>query len=176
MKIRTATQNDADAVRCIHLSAFPEGERDLVSGLAVELLTEEASPPILSLVSEVDGTVVGHVAFSPVTTCDTKEHIGFILAPLAVSPDYRDRGIASQLIENGIERLAALGSGVLLVYGDPEFYSRFGFSADHAERYTAPYQLQYAFGWQGLILGDYDPRPSAVGISCVSSLGNPALW
>jgi putative acetyltransferase len=176
MKIRTATQDDADAVRRVHLTSFPEGERDLVSRLAVDLLFEEASPPILSLVSEGDDTVVGHVAFSPVTRRDTKEHIGYILAPLAVIPDYQKRGIASQLIENGIERLSALGSGVLFVYGDSEFYSRFGFSVDHAEHYTPPYQLQHAFGWQGMALGDDDARPSTVGISCVSSLGNPALW
>lgn len=176
MKIRTATQDDADAVRCVYMSAFPEGECDLVSGLAVDLLTEEASPSVLSLVSEVDDTVVGHVAFSPVTIRDTKEHIGYILAPLAVNPHYQKRGIASQLIESGIDRLSALGSGVLLVYGDPEFYSRFGFSSDHAERYTPPYQLQHVFGWQGRALGDSDDRLSAVSISCVSSLVNPALW
>lgn len=176
MKIRTATRNDADTVRCVHLAAFPEGERDLVSNLAVELLFEEKSPPVLSLVSEIDDAVVGHVAFSPVTAHGTKEHIGYILAPLAVCPGHQKLGIASRLIEKGIERLSALGPGVLLVYGDPGFYGRFGFRADHAERYTPPYQLQYAFGWQGMVLGDFDDRPASVGISCVSPLCNPALW
>jgi putative acetyltransferase len=176
MNIRIATQDDADAVRAVYLSAFPEIERDLVSGLAVELLSEEASPPILSSVAEVDDIVVGHVAFSPVTTRDTREHIGYILAPLAVRPDCQKRGIASQLIEDGIGQLSASGSGVLLVYGDPKFYSKFGFTADHAEKYTPPHQLQYAFGWQGMALRDSNARSSAVAISCVSSLDNPALW
>jgi putative acetyltransferase len=176
MKIRIATQDDADTVRFVHLSAFPEIERDLVSWLAVALLFEKASPPILSLVAEVDGIVVGHVAFSPVTTRDTKEHIGYILAPLAVRPDCQKRGIASQLIKDGIERLSESGSGVLLVYGDPKFYSKFGFSADLAQKYTPPYQLQHMFGWQGMALRDFNASSPAVGISCVSSLDNPALW
>ncbi len=176
MKIRAATPSDADAVRRVHLSAFPEGESDLVSQLAMDLLTEESSPPILSLVSEVDGSVVGHVAFSPVTARDTKEHLGYILAPLAVSPDFRHRGIASQLIRNGIERLSGSGARVLFVYGDPEFYGRFGFSAEQAARYTPPYPLQYDFGWQAMTLEDQGTDPAPVAISCVRSLGNPALW
>jgi predicted N-acetyltransferase YhbS len=122
MKIRKTIQNDADAIRSVHLAAFPEGERDLISDVAVEMLSEAASPPVFSLVAEVDETIIGHIAFSPVTSCDTKEHLGYILAPLAVSPSHQKRGIASQLINSGIDRLSELGSGVLLVYGDPDFF------------------------------------------------------
>ena len=88
MKIRKATQNDADAIRSVHVAAFPEGERDLISDVAVAMLFEEASPPVLSLVAEVEDTIIGHVTFSPVTSRDTKEHLGYILAPLAVSPSH----------------------------------------------------------------------------------------
>lgn len=176
MKIRKATQDDADAIRSVHLAAFPEGERDLISDVAVAMLSEEASPPVLSLVAEVDDAIMGHVTFSPVTSRDTKEHLGYILAPLAVSPGHQKRGIASQLIKSGVERLLELGSGVLLVYGDPDFYSRFGFGVDRRECYTPPYQLEYAFGWQAMALGDFDFPSSPTNISCVSPLSNPALW
>jgi putative acetyltransferase len=176
MNIRTATPKDADAVRCVHLSAFPESERDLVAGLAVDLLNEAVIPPVLALVSERDDGVVGHVAFSPVKTCDTQAHVGYLLAPLAVTPAYQNQGVASLLIEAGIAHLSAWGPGILLVYGDPKFYSRFGFTAGSAALYTPPYELQHAFGWQGMPLGDVEARPSAVGISCVPSLGHPALW
>jgi hypothetical protein len=46
MKIRTTTEDDADAVRRVHLSAFPPGESEIVSQLAVDLLSEEAAPPM----------------------------------------------------------------------------------------------------------------------------------
>jgi putative acetyltransferase len=176
MKIRVATRDDADAVRRVHLSAFPQGEGDIVSQLAVDLLWEETAPPVISLVAEADEIVVGHVAFSPVRMRDTRELVGYILAPLAVSPGYQKRGIGSQLIKSGIERLAETGSDMLLVYGDPEFYGRFGFRVDVAECYIPPYQLQYSFGWQVMALRDFEARRSAVRISCVSSLGIPALW
>lgn len=176
MNIRKATRNDADAIRGVHLAAFPEGERDLISEVALDMLSEEASPPVLPLVAEVDGTIIGHVTFSPVTSHDTKEHLGYILAPLAVIPDQQKRGIASQLIESGVRQLSEMGPGVLLVYGDPGFYSRFGFRADRGECYTPPYQLEYAFGWQAMALGDYDFPSSAISICCVSALSNPVLW
>lgn len=176
MKIRPATRDDANAVRGVHLSAFPEGEGGLVSKLAVDLLSEETAPPVLSLVAEADGMVAGHVAFSPVWLDATKELLGYILAPLAVHPDYQKRGIGRQLVGNGIERLLETGPGVLLVYGDPGYYGRFGFRPDAAECLIPPYHLQYPFGWQGMALGACDARSSAVSISCVSALANPALW
>jgi putative acetyltransferase len=108
--------------------------------------------------------------------CDTRELLGYILAPLAVSPGYQKCGIGSQLIKSGIERVSETGSDILLVYGDPKFYGRFGFSVDVAECYTPPYQLQYSFGWQGMALRAFKTRRSAVSISCVSSLCVPSLW
>ena len=176
MKIRRATRNDANAIRAVHLAAFPEVERELIEELAVELLSEDASPPVLSLVAESDDVLIGHVAFSPVTSRDTMKHLGYIVAPLAVSPAHQKRGVASRLIKSGVEHLSELGAGVLLVYGDPGFYGRFGFRADRGECYTPPYRLKYEFGWQGMALGDFDFPSSPVKISCVRSLHNPALW
>jgi putative acetyltransferase len=176
MKIRIARRDDADAVRRVHFSAFPQGEGDIVSRLAVNLLSEEAAPPVISLVAEADDIVVAHVAFSPVRMRETQEFIGYILAPLAVSPDHQKRSIGSCLIKSGIERLAETGPDILFVYGDPEFYGRFGFRVDVAECYIPPYRLQYPFGWQGMALRHFEARRTTADISCVSSLSNPALW
>jgi putative acetyltransferase len=176
MKIRIATRDDADAVRGVHLSAFPHGEGDIVSQLAVDLLSEEAAPPVISLVAMTDDIVVAHVAFSPVRMRETQELIGYILAPLAVSPGHQKRGIGSCLVRSGIERLAETGADILFVYGDPEFYGRFGFRVEVAECYMPPYALQHSFGWQGMALRHFEARRSATGVSCVPSLCNPAFW
>ena len=76
----------------------------------------------LSLVTEIDGHLVGHVAFSPVTLSDgTTAWYG--LGPVSVRPDYQRQGIGSALINEGLARLEAHGrarlragrrSGVLL--------------------------------------------------------------
>ena len=176
MQIRTATKYDADVVRGVHLSAFPEGESEVIAMLAVDLLSEEAAPPTLSLVAEVDGAVVGHVAFSPVTNHDTKEPLGYILAPLSVKPDYQKRGVGSRLINSGMERLPEATAGIVFVYGDPKYYGKFGFSVDAAEGYIPPYKLQYPFGWQAIVLNDCGAQSASAKINCVSSLCDPTLW
>jgi putative acetyltransferase len=176
MHIRIATSLDQDNIHSVHWSAFAEGEREIVSKLAVNLLAEETTPHTISLVAESEGAVVGHVAFSPVTIGSNKNIQGYILAPLGVSPDYQKRCIGSKLIESGMQQLSRMGVDFLFVYGDPKYYSKFGFSADAAECYIPPYRLEYPFGWQGIALSECSIRKSSIKIVCVTSLCDPALW
>lgn len=161
----------------LYLSAFPEHERGLVSKLAVDLLAEETVPPTISLAAEADGAIVGHVAFSPVTFPEARDDsLAYILAPLAVAPAYQKRGIGSHLVKSGIQRLVPLGAALLFVYGDPNYYSRFGFSARAAEDFIPPYPLLYPFGWQALALNNSPQKGTPKKITCVQSLNHPALW
>ncbi|MEN8806319.1 MAG: N-acetyltransferase [Desulfobacterales bacterium] len=175
-RIRVATSLDRDDIREIHLCAFPEGEKRIVSTLAVNLLSEETNTKTLSLVAEADGAVVGHIAFSPVTVNNNKSWKGYILAPLGVKPEYQKRHIGSKLIESGMARLSKMGVNVLFVYGDPNYYEKFGFDADTASGYSPPYELQYPFGWQAIILNEGVFTKSSVKISCVEPLHDPELW
>ena len=174
--MREAQDRDREAVRELYLAAFPEAERELVSSLAVALLDERAGPPVLSTVATSEDRVVGHVAFSPVSADSAPSWSGYLLAPLAVLPERQKRGIGSALVEWGIERLAGCGSSVLLVYGDPAYYGRFGFSAKVAEHFVPPYPLQYPHGWQGLSLEDGSSQWKSLAIRCVPPLCHPELW
>jgi putative acetyltransferase len=120
--------------------------------------------------------LVGHVAFSPVTFDSDTECLGYILAPLAIRPSHQKRRIGSRLVESGMQQLSSMGVKIVFVYGDPKYYSRFGFSEDVARRYVPPYQLEYPFGWQGIVLNDYSTEESSVRIACVPSLRDPSLW
>ena len=174
--IRTATSLDRDSIHSVHWSAFDASERELVSKLAVDLLAEKATPQIISLVAESEGIVVGHAAFSPVTFENNENLQGYILGPLGVKPDYQNRRIGSNLVERGMEQLSRLGVNILFVYGDPEYYGKFGFSVDAAERFIPPFDLEYPFGWQSVTLNEYSIRESSIKIACVASLCDPALW
>ena len=176
MSIRIATSLDRDDVRDVHLYALPESEREIVSKLAINLLSERTTPETISLVAETEGAVVGHVAFSPVTIDNNENLQGYILAPLGVKPDYQKRRIGSKLIESGMQQLLKMGVNILFVYGDPEYYSKFGFSADVADRYTPPYKLQYPFGWQAIVFNECNITKTSISIACVTSLCDPELW
>lgn len=175
MNIRKAILEESDHIRRIHIAAFPAEENTAVAKLATDLLKEEAVPPVLSLVAEADDTLVGHIAFSPVYS-NNPSWQGYILAPLGVLPEYQNRLVGSALINDGMQRLMAMGVNVLFVYGDPKYYGRFGFSTEVAASYSPPYALQYPFGWQALILkGDNQIEPPAQ-LTCVQALSDPSLW
>lgn len=174
--IRIATIQDRDDIRRVYSSAFPKGESEIIAKLAIDLLSENTTPQIISLVAEADDSVVGHVAFSPIGIDSNENCMAYILAPLAVQPDYQKRHIGSTLIEFGLRQLSAMGVNVVFAYGDPKYYGRFGFNADAARNYTAPYNLQYPFAWQAIVLNECAIEKEPVAINCAPSLCDPKLW
>lgn len=176
MFIRPATRAHIEEVRNIHLHAFSEDERQLVSILAVNLLSEQTNPPTISLVAETDAVLVGHIAFSPVSIQQENSWQGYILAPLGVLPEYQASGVGKSLIDHGIQQLSGMGANTLFVYGDPKYYGRFGFRADIASKFVPPYELQYPFGWQAIELHEGNLEKVSRNISCVASLRDPQLW
>jgi len=181
--IRQATDQDHDAIQAIYLAAFDESERTLVAKLALDLLVEKTIPPTFSFVAEIKHKLVGHIAFSPISPISLNNHQNkhqglqaYILAPLAVEPNYQKQQIGTTLIEYGIQQLSAMNVQIVFVYGDPNYYGRFGFSADAADYYTPPYPLQYPFGWQACKLSDDHSIQSPTNITCVTALCHPKLW
>ena len=174
--IRIAKDRDIEDIRNLYLHAFPESENHLVARLAVNLLNEKTNPATINLVAEISNAVVGHIAFSPVTINDNQKWPGYILAPLAVKPEHHGTGIGTRLVESGIARLSNDGVIVLFVYGDPEYYGRFGFSAETASKFLPPYKLSHPFGWQAVFLRGTRPNEQGGKLSCVRALRDPLLW
>ncbi len=180
MRIRHATRQDGGAIRRLYQCAFAEAERDSVATLATQLLTglptEKISPPSISLLAVVEGELAGHAAFSAVFLKADQHWQGYIVAPLAVQPRQQGKGIGAALVEHGIQLLQEGNNQALFVYGDPAYYSRFGFTARAAAPYLPPYPLRYPFGWQALMLRGAEPAGQALPITCVPALNLPELW
>jgi putative acetyltransferase len=121
MIIRPEREPDRDAVRRVHATAFttPE-EADLVDALRA------GADPLVSLVAEDAGEIVGHVMFSPVTLPDPRLRL-MGLAPLAVVPERQRGGVGGALTRAGLERCREIGAGAVVVLGHPDYYPRFGF-------------------------------------------------
>jgi putative acetyltransferase len=175
MQIREATIDDAENIKNVHLQAFDDSEAKMVSEFAINLLKENHPVKIISLVAIEDNEIVGHIAFSPVFLESTNEHFGYILAPLAVSPEYQNKNIGSSLVKYGLEAISNMGSFIVFVYGDPRYYSRFGFKTDLAKNFIPLHTLQFPEGWHALILNSA-VLPEGGKITCVDSLNNPDLW
>ena len=126
MIIRKETTSDIEAISQVTTAAF----RTLpISNHTEQFIIEAlrtAGALTLSLVAEIDGRVVGHVAFSPVIISDgAKDWYG--LGPVSVLPEYQKQGIGKSLINEGLSLLKQLnGKGCALV-GDQIYYKWFGF-------------------------------------------------
>ncbi|MGB3402040.1 MAG: N-acetyltransferase [Microcoleaceae cyanobacterium] len=175
MKIRSANIKDTEEIKNLYLQAFDTSEAELVSNIAVNLLSEKPIINIISLVAIDNNTIIAHIAFSPIFLDSTNEHFGYILAPLAVLPSYQNQGVGSIIVKQGLDTLSSFGAFIVFVYGDPQYYSRFGFKTDLAQNFTPPYPLQYPEGWQAIQLNS-TVFPKGGKLQCVNSLNHPQLW
>jgi putative acetyltransferase len=133
--VRCENTGDRSVVRSIDEAAFGRpDEADLVERLWSEGVV------LVSLVAEVRRQFVG-------TSCSA----GCQLIPLvvqfppwpwpklAVLPEYQRRTIGGQVIRGGLDLLCGQGEHNVLVLGHPQYYPRFGFSAEMARSLESPF-------------------------------------
>lgn len=124
--VRSEQASDIETISQVTYAAFlgkfsdHPTEHLIVNGLC------EAGVLTLSLVAEMDGKIVGHVAFSPVTINETFVD-WYGLGPISVAPEAQKQGIGSKLILDGLAKLRELGAKGCVLEGSPAYYSRFGF-------------------------------------------------
>ena len=176
MDIRLFQNADLISVQKVIETSFSDEENEEISQFAFDLCTETSSPKILSLVAEVDNQIIGYVSYSPIFLKSDTSISGYILAPLAVSTEYQKQGVGRKLINHGIDILTEAGVGVLLVYGDPEYYGRFGFNEEIGRLFVPPYPLEYPFGWTGMMLDRNATIDMPIDFECVAALSKPELW
>src|SRR5262245_34889812 len=122
MNIRPETPGDYEAITQVTLAAFTSASYNPTEHLII-LALREAGALSLSLVADLDGSVVGHVAFSAVTI--NGEYIDWYgLGPISVQPELQKQGIGSQLIQVGLSNIHALGAKGCVLLGSPIYYQR----------------------------------------------------
>jgi putative acetyltransferase len=126
MIIRKEKDADIEAITEVTIAAFNtlpisnHTEKFIIQALRA------AGALTLSLVADVDGRIVGHIAFSPVKITDgTEDWYG--IGPGSVLPEYQEQGIGKSLINQGLSLLKELRAQGCTLVGDPNYYRQFGF-------------------------------------------------
>lgn len=123
-KIRQEKEGDEAAIVDVIARAFEgksfaeDSDRWLVDRL------REAGGLVLSLVATQGNKIIGQVALSPAKVGDAKY---LCIGPIAVLPDVQGKGIGSALMGHALGVAQAYGRDGVVLQGDLNYYSRFGF-------------------------------------------------
>ena len=124
--IRSETDADVGAIAEVTVAAFKTLEISNHTEQFIVAALRAAKALTVSLVAVLDGRVIGHIAFSPVTISDgTPNWYG--LGPVSVLPAYQRQGVGKALIREGLSRLRALNAQGCCLVGHPDYYRKLGF-------------------------------------------------
>ena len=142
--IRPEEEKDFKNAECTIREAF----WDLYRPGCVEHLIAHNMRKSPDFVKELDyvacdgDTVAGNIIYSraKVINDENNEFEALCMGPLAVLPSYQRKGIGSLLMNCSIEKARQLGYKAIFIFGNPEYYKRFGF------RNTREYNIQTPSG------------------------------
>lgn len=126
MIIRKEKKSDYESITNLTIEAFRNHPISRQTEHYIVNALRQAGALSISLVAEINGQIVGHIAFSPITASDgTKDWYG--MGPVSVLPDYQKQGVGKALITNGLSLLKDMGGKGCALVGPPDYYRRFGF-------------------------------------------------
>jgi putative acetyltransferase len=124
--IRSKTDADVSTITEVTVAAFKTLEISHHTEPFIITALRAAQALTVSLVAEVDGRVIGPIAFSPVTLSEgTRNEYG--LGPVSVAPAYQRQGVGQALIREGLSRLKEMKAQGCCLVGHPDDYQQFGF-------------------------------------------------
>jgi putative acetyltransferase len=156
--VRLEEPGDRGASLEVDRAAFGSDEEPAI----VEAVRDEEGS--FALVAEEDGAVVGHVQLSRAWVGETPV---LALGPVGVLPDRQHRGIGSELMRTALEEARVRGEIAVVLFGDPDFYLRFGFEPGAAFGLRNPYTGRTLPGGivvrdENLMLAPLDDRARAL--------------
>ncbi len=142
MNIRSRTPSDDQAIAELNRLAF---KRHNEAKLVESIRQTDRYIPELELVAEMDCGVVGHILFSYIDLVGQENLLVIGLAPMAVRLEWQRQGIGSALVRVGLETASSRGESMVIVLGDPQFYSRFGFESSVIHGIESPFPVPEEF-------------------------------
>ena len=114
IEIRTETAADVPVIEAVTSAAFLNAPHTSHTEQYIVSALRRAGKLTISLVADVEGSVVGHVAVSPVSISDGALADGALgwcgLGPISVVPEYQRRGVGSGLMREALRILREQGA------------------------------------------------------------------
>lgn len=95
-----------------------------------QLRNDAAFVPELDLVMEKDGKIIGQNVFvkANIKADDGREIPIMTMGPICITPELKRQGYGKILLDDSIEKAAAMGCGALCFEGNIDFYGKSGFT------------------------------------------------
>lgn len=139
ISLRLETEDDHRTVEEITREAFwnvyiPGCDEHL---LIKNLRKTKKFVPALDFVAECNGKIVGNIVYIESGVHNGgKKHTVLSFGPVSVLPEYQKCGVGSKLVRHTIELARGMGYKAIIIYGDLEYYARFGFRVSREFRIT----------------------------------------
>src|SRR5512135_3448560 len=128
-RIRAEAPQDFAAIEAVTIAAFLNAPHTSHTEQFIVGALRNSGRLSVSLVADHNGTVIGHIALSPVVISNGATH-WFGLGPISVAPEHQCQGVGANLVQHALAELRRLGASGCVVLGDPEYYARFGFKVE----------------------------------------------
>jgi len=181
MRIRPARDSDLDEILRVENEAFG-GDEEIVQ-LVASLLDDPTAAPVISLVAEEAGRVIGHVLLTRARVERAEDPAGedplvLLLAPLAVAPDEQRSGVGGALVRWSFEAARKAGAVAILVLGHIDYYPRFGFVPAARHGLIAPYPIpeKVADAWMVAELAPGALDALAGTVRAAEAMMRPEYW
>lgn len=132
IKIRQALTADFKATENLTREAFwdlykPGCDEHL---LLHKIRSSDCYIPFLDLIMTERESIIGHVICTKAKVIDSfnKEHFVLCVGPFSIINNHQGKGFGTQLMEYCIVKSKEMGYDAMILFGNPDYYHRFGFT------------------------------------------------
>ncbi len=175
IRIKKAFESELTEVLNVERQAFDSEEE---ANLVAALLDDPTAQPVLSLLAYDGNKAIGHILFTKAKLEIQPDILTYLLAPLAVIPEYQRKGIGKMLINEGFKLLAEQDVQLVFVLGHTEYYPKLGFLPNAGMLgFEAPYPItpKNAAAWMVKYLEE-DLKLLKDKVVCAEAISKPEYW
>ncbi|USD67084.1 N-acetyltransferase [Vibrio sp. SCSIO 43136] len=149
-------------------------EGAMIGKLAHDLLVTTDIEDLNCFTAKQGDEICGAVIFTTLKSeCGTN---AALLSPMAVATKCQGQGVGQELISFALEIMKAVGTKLVVTYGDPQFYGKVGFEALDEAQIQAPHKLSHPHGWIGQSLDAGTALTLSGKTQCAPALDDAKFW